>query len=197
MNKIAEAYKTQLEIEVLSGNMIPEEEAKPIAVMAPYIQKAYKHVEERSGIQFGEDFLWHIFNPEKSDWIPSSLLPAIALSVFKSYYPDQAVSIASDIQYALNFEGRDLTDKEAYRHLLEKYLIPAETFYEQLAGEAHKENALYEFALVKQLRVTGFPTVLLQASDSKFYLLAQGYTDYETLKERIEKVFAELKTQEK
>jgi putative protein-disulfide isomerase len=29
-------------------------------------------------------------------------------------------------------------------------------------------------------------------SDSKFYLLAQGYTDYETLKQRIENVRQEL-----
>jgi putative protein-disulfide isomerase len=35
---------------------------------------------------------------------------------------------------------------------------------------------------VKQLQVKGFPCLLLQVSDSKFYLLAQGYTDYETLK---------------
>jgi putative protein-disulfide isomerase len=34
--------------------------------------------------------------------------------------------------------------------------------------------------------------VLLQVTDSKFYLLTNGYTDYETLKARIEKVLAEV-----
>jgi putative protein-disulfide isomerase len=33
--------------------------------------------------------------------------------------------------------------------------------------------------------------VLLQVSGAKFYLLSQGYTDYNTLKERIESVLAE------
>ena len=30
---------------------------------------------------------------------------------------------ATDLQYALNYEGRDLTDDEAYRHLLAKYSL--------------------------------------------------------------------------
>lgn len=191
IKQIAEEYKDQLEFEVLSGGMIPDEDPRHIGVMAPYIQKAHKDVEELSGIKFGDDFLWHIFNPEKSDWYPSSTMPAIALCVFKDYYPDDIITIAADIQFALNFEGRDLTDKEAYRHLLEKYKIPSEEFYSKLASEDYREMAMYEFALVKQLRVTGFPTVLMQVSDTKFFLLAQGYTDHETLKARIDKLIAE------
>ena len=100
--------------------------------------------------------------------------------------------MAADIQYALNYEGRDLTDKEAYRHLVHKYNIPEEEFFTKLASEEYKEKAYYEFALVKQLQVTGFPCVLMQVSDAKFYLLSRGYTDYETLKERIDKVLHEV-----
>jgi putative protein-disulfide isomerase len=33
--------------------------------------------------------------------------------------------------------------------------------------------------------------VLMQVSDSKFYLIARGYTSYEDLRERIENVLAE------
>jgi putative protein-disulfide isomerase len=40
----------------------------------------------------------------------------------------------------------------------------------------------------------GFPAVLMQVTDSKFYLLASGFTDYETLKGRIDKVLAEIAT---
>jgi len=36
--------------------------------------------------------------------------------------------------------------------------------------------------------------MLLQVSDSKFYLLGRGYTDYETMKARIDKVLEEIKT---
>lgn len=192
IKRISEEYQSKLNFEVLSGGMILPEEPRPISVMAGFIQKAYKTVEGMTGIKFGEDFLWHVFNPDKSDWFPNSEKSAIALCIFKEYYPDQQVAFASDLQYALNFEGRDLDDDEAYRHLLAKYNIDADDFYSKLKQEAYKEKAYYEFALCKQLQVTGFPTVLLQASDSKFYLLARGYTPYETLKERIDNVLKEV-----
>jgi putative protein-disulfide isomerase len=192
ITQIAIDYKEVFDFEVLSGGMIFEEKPRHIGAIAPFIQKAYKNVEELTGIKFGEDFLSHIFHADESDWYPESTLPAIALCIFKEYFPDKAVSIASDLQYALNYEGRDLTDKEAYRHLVQKYGIPEDEFYTKLQSEEYKEKAYYEFALVKQLQVTGFPCVLMQVSDSKFYLLAQGYTDYETLKQRIENVMQEL-----
>lgn len=192
MTQIAAEYGDKIAFDVLSGGMILSDEPQHIAPMAKYIQTAYKQVEETTGIEFGQDFLWHIFHPEESDWYPDSTMPAIALCIFKEYYPDKAIFIASDLQYALNYEGRDLTDKEAYRHLLHKYHIPEEEFYTKLKSEEYREKAYYEFALVKQLQVSGFPSVLMQVTDSKFYLLARGYTDYETLKQRIEKVLQEL-----
>lgn len=169
------------------------EHARPISAMADYIQKAYKNVEEVTGIKFGEDYLWHIFNPDKSDWVLNSVKPAVALCIFKEYHPDKAVHIASDLQYALMYEGRDLTDDEAYRHLLSRYGIDANEFYTKLQSEDYLDKAYYEFALVKQLQVTGFPTVLLQVTDSKFYLLTRGYSDYETMQRRIEKALKETK----
>jgi putative protein-disulfide isomerase len=191
IKKIAEEYGDKLSFEVLSGGMIIMDNPRPVSAMAGYIQKAYKVVEERTGIQFGEDFLWNIFNPDKSDWFPDSEKAAIAMCIFKEYHPEQQVAFASDLQYALNYEGRDLTDDEAYRHLLEKYELPSEEFYSKLKDELYKEKAQYEFALCRQLQVTGFPTVLIQMSETKFWVLARGYTDYDALKQRLESVLAE------
>jgi putative protein-disulfide isomerase len=183
---IYEEYKLQLAFDVLSGGMILPSTPQPISFMAGYIQKAYKTVEERTGIRFGEDWLWHIFNPDKSDWYPSSEKPAIALCVFKEYLPDSAIPFSADLQYALHYEGRDLCDDEAYRHLLEKYDIPVKEFYARLHSQEYKAKAYEEFALVQQLKVTGFPTVFLQVSESKLYLLARGYMDYPTLKKGLD-----------
>jgi putative protein-disulfide isomerase len=190
MKKLVEHYPN-IQVEVLSGGMILPEKPVPIAATAGYIQKAYPIVEEYTGIRFGPDYLWHINNPELSDWFPHSEKPAIALCIFKEYYPDKQVAFAADLQYALHFEGRDLTDDEAYRHLLEKYSIQSEAFYEKLASEEYKEQAYYEFQLCKQLQVTGYPCLLLQNSETKFTLLAKGYTDYETLIKRLDAALAE------
>ena len=192
MRNLAANFRDRLDIEVLSGGMIAPTTPTPISSMAGYIQTAYKTVEERTGIVFGEDFLWHIFNPDKSDWYPDSLKPAIAMCIFKEIYPDEQVMFASDLQYALNHEGRDLTDNEAYRHLLDKYAIDHDNFFEKLSSPGYAEPARYEFALIKQLGVSGFPTVFIQASTSKFYLAVRGYTDFETANRQIESILQEI-----
>jgi putative protein-disulfide isomerase len=191
MKQIA-AENNGLQIEVLSGGMILPETPVHISATAGYIQKAYKTVEEYSGVKFGADYLWHINNPDLSDWYPNSEKPAIAMCIFKEIYPDRQVAFAADLQEALHNEGRDLTDEEAYRHLLEKYSIQPELFYEKLKSDAYKEQAYYEFALVKQLQVTGYPCVLLQMNETKFHLLARGYTTYKDLSERLRTVLASL-----
>ncbi len=185
ISKLAREYAHILDIEVLSGGMILPESARSISVTAPYLQQEYISVEQTTGMKFGQDYLWHIFNPDKSDWFPHSEKPAIALCVFKEYYPDRQPEFASDLQYALHYEGRDLCDDESYRHLLEKYDLPEADFYSRLKSDKYKEEAYYEFALVKQLQVTGFPTVLLRANENRFYLLARGYTDYDSLSDNV------------
>jgi putative protein-disulfide isomerase len=188
VKKITEEFKNKVDTDVLSGGMILPEKPTHISGIAPYIQKAYKTVEETTGIKFGPDFLWHIFNYEESDWYPNSEKPAIAMCIFKEFYPGRVVEFAADLQYALNYEGRDLTDNEAYRHLLEKYSIRSEIFYERLHSDEYKQKAYYEFSLVKQLKVNGYPTVFVQTGQLKFHMVARGFTDYETLKQRIENV---------
>jgi putative protein-disulfide isomerase len=194
IKQIAEQYKEKFHTEVLSGGMIMPEKPVHISATAGYIQQAYKTVQEYTGIKFGADYLWHINYPGESDWFPSSEKPAIAMSVFKEIHPGRQVDFAADLQYNLHFEGRDLTDDEAYRHLLEKYAIEPGLFYEKLKSEKYKEEADYEFQLCKQLQVTGFPQVLMQVTENKFHLLARGYTDYETLKKRVDLVLTEIET---
>ncbi len=192
IKKIAETYKGQLEVEVLSGGMILPEKPVHIGVTANYILQAYPTVEEYTGVTFGDDFLWHIKNPDLSDWYPNSEKSAIALSIFKEYYPERQAEFAGDLQYALHYEGRDLTDDAAYLHLLEKYSINPEVFYERLKSEEYKEKAYHEFQLCKQLQVSSFPCVLVQTSETKFHLIARGYTDFDALKERVDRVLQEM-----
>lgn len=195
IKKIAADYQTEMHTEVLSGGMVLPEKPVHISTTAGYILNAYKTVEEYSKVKFGKDYLWHIENPDLSDWYPNSEKPAIAMCIFKEYYPERQVVFAADLQIALHYDGRDLTDDAAYDHLLEKYSIQPEAFFAKLNSETYKEKAYYEFALCKQLQVKGFPCVMLQTAESKFYLLARGYTSYENLNERISNVLKEIGNQ--
>lgn len=190
ISKACSFYKSKFDFEVLSGGMILPGKPVHISAVADYIQNSYKNVEERTGITFGEDYLWHIRHPELSDWYPDSRKPAIALCIFKEYHPLLQISFAMDLQNALYSEGRDLCDDEAYRHLVKKYGISAKEFYDKLHREEYKEKALYEFALVKQLKVTGYPAVYMQVTESKFYALSNGYTDYINLEQSISSILS-------
>lgn len=192
MVKVQKEFNDKLGFEVLSGGMMPAESARHISSIASYIQTAYKRVEDLSGIKFGDDFLWHINNPQESDWWMNSEKSAIALCILKEQLPHKQVQLAAELQYALNFEGRDLTDDEAYRNILVKYSIDPDSFYKKLHSQEYKEKAHYEFALCRQLQVTGFPAVLIQASENKFYLVSRGFTPYEDVHARINMILAEI-----
>ncbi len=199
VKKIAAIYKDKLDVEVISGGMMTGEQVMPIEKIARFIQTEYKTVEDYTGVKYGGDFLWHINNPDKSDWVMNSEKPAIALCILKEYYPHRQLEFASGLQYALNYEGRDLDDDEAYRHLLDTYNIQPEAFYSKLHAVEYKEMAYYEFALMKQLQVNGYPTVFIQtgkpgSTKVKFVMVARGYTGYEVLEERIENVLKEMIT---
>lgn len=87
IKKIAENYPT-LQVEVLSGGMIMPEKAVPISATAHYILGAYKNVEELTGVEFGEDYLWHIKNPELSDWFPHSENQPSRFPFLRSFTPN-------------------------------------------------------------------------------------------------------------
>src|SRR6478609_8497696 len=188
IKRIWEEYRDQFDFQVLSGGMIRPDTPRHIRVIAPMIQSGYKQVESMTGVTFGTDFLWHVFNPEESDWFPDSLKPAIAMAVFREYLTLLQVPFACDLQYALNYEGRDLCDNEAYRHLLEKYELPVDEFYAKIKSEQYHDLAVYDFSLVQQLRVTGFPSMFLQVNDKKLYQVSRGFLDYESVRATIERI---------
>ena len=197
ISKIAEVYGRQLHCEVLSGGMLLPQKPVHIGATAGYISQAYKTVEETTGIRFGTDYLWHINNPDESDWYPNSEKPAIALCIFKESFPEKQVAFAADLQYSLHDEGRDLTDNEAYRHLLEKYELDETDFYGKLKSDTYKQKAHEEFDLCRQLQVNGFPQVFIQVSESKIYSVAQGYTSYDDLKQRVDTVLEAVRKEQK
>ena len=194
IKRIAEQFQPQLEIEVLSGGMLAGNQKAPIEKTAAFIQSAYPRVEELTGIRFGNDYLWHIRNPQLSDWVMNSEKPATALCILKELYPEKQLDFAADLQYALHYEGRDLDDDEAYRHLLDKYGIHPEFFYSRLSRDEYKEQAYHEFSLCQQLQVSAFPALLLQLSENRFHLLAKGFTPYDQLEQRIQNVLSSPET---
>jgi putative protein-disulfide isomerase len=188
IKQVASDYKRVLDIEVISGGLILPGEPRPLKLLSRFLEASSKEIETKTGARFGTDYLWHIEHPDETDWFPHSEKPAIALCIFKEYYPQLQVEFATDLEFALFFEGRDLTDNEAYRHLLEKYPLPVEEFYEKLSSSTYREMAKEEFRLTERLNIGSFPVVMIQSAASKFFLVSEGYMDYAAIKRNIDEV---------
>jgi putative protein-disulfide isomerase len=185
-----EKHKDSFEFEVLSGGMMIGDRVGSINKIAPFIKSAYHSVESTTGIKFGEPYLRHL---EEGTMILDSEMPSIALSVFKLYFPEMAVPFVHDLQNAIYFDGKNPNEYDTYRYLAVNFGIDPDEFEAKMKLETSKEAAFYDFALVKQLRVESFPAVLIQTSETGFYLIAKGFTDYDTLELRINNVLKELK----
>lgn len=178
IKKIAEKYGKDIHFTVLSGGMIIGERIGPIANMAKYIEKAYKTVEDHTGIKFGEAFLSGILkNP---DYISNSENPSIALTAFKTFQPENAIGFAHAIQKAFYFEGKSLNEQSTYLELIKPYQIPEKDFMDVLEDEKTLQTTRDEFAQSMEWGITGFPTLLYKNED-KLYALVRGYKDFESV----------------
>ena len=189
IRSIYEHKQSQFDFEVLSGGMMLGQRSGPVGVVAAFVKTAYKMVEQTTGITFGEGFLTQL---ERGEMIFDSEKPAIALSVFKSYQSGKAILFAHDLQDCLYHDGRDLNDDDVYRYLAVNFGLDPDEFIYKMQTEDFKQSAHYDFALARQLEVTGYPAVLVQNADNHFYLIAQGFTDLQTLEARLENVLIEL-----
>lgn len=186
IKQAATEYQSDFDFQIISGGMVVGEREGPIGDFADYILGAYKRVEEYSGQTFGEPYLAQLRTKELYS---SSVIPSIALEVFKSYFPDMAINFAHEMQRAYFYDGLDLRLDEVYLELIKPYGIPEEEFLQRLHSLEYKNLALAGFQQSAHLGVSGYPAVLAIHS-GKYYSLANGFTPYQNLKE----VFQKLKS---
>lgn len=183
-----ENHKNDFDFEVISGGMMIGEKVGSVNQVAPFIKTSYHNVEEVSGVKFGDAYLRHL---EEGTFILDSVPPSIALSVLKSLKPDLSIPFIHDLQQSIYFEGKDPNDSSLYRYLSVNFGIDPDEFERKMGEDEFREAAYYDFALAKQLKVESFPAVLMQMSETSFYLIAKGYTDSDTLELRIRNVLKE------
>ncbi len=188
MQQIHEKYKDEMNFTVLSGGMIMGERVGPIGEVAGYIKQAYKTVEDHTGVEFGEGFLNNIL--DKGEAIFNSYPPSVALTVFKTYQPDNAVAFAGTLQKAIYYDGIEPEDLQAYGGYAAQFGIDAEEFVNKMQEEKFKNATFAEFQQVAEWGIQGFPSVIM-ATPENLYLIARGYMPFERLDGTIQQVLAE------
>jgi len=167
--------------------MITDRQEGPIGEVAPYIKKAYRQVEQTTGVQFGENFLQGTL--AKGDAFFSSLPGALAMAVFRYLQPDQVIPFAAAMQNAIYREGKLPAKPETYGACAEEFGMDAPGFMKRMVEKELLETVQNEFKLVQEWGVQGFPTVIY-IQDEQAYLLARGYTPLAQLEENLKTVKA-------
>lgn len=180
-------YAEKAVFTVLSGGMVMGSRVEPIRKMAAYIEQSYPRVEQMTGVKFGEAFLKNILR--QGDYLSNSEPPALALTAFKSFQPENAVAFASDLQRAFYFDGLDLNSDLPYEKLAAQYGIDAGAFLSEMKRGETKRETEAEFAAVQQMGVSGFPTLVYSGGTSgDGVLLAHGYKSFDAIDDTLSRL---------
>ena len=183
IERLYEEQKDRLTFEVVSGGMITGARIGPIGEVAPYIKQAYKVVEDRCGVTFGEAFLQNVL--EEGSTVFTSVPAGIALEVFKSFDHPDVVGFAGALQRAVYYDGIAPGNYVAYGTYAVPFGIDAAAFNARMYEPRYAEAAERAFRTASEIGVTGFPTVFFYDGGG-WHLLARGYVPYAELAAKLE-----------
>jgi putative protein-disulfide isomerase len=178
MKKLEAKYKDKYVFEIISGGMVIGDQEGEIGKVAPHISYGYKELEKMSDARFGDAFLIKIM--KVGTYHLSSEMPSIALEVFKSMKPDQAISFANDVQMMLYYDGISLNEPENYAPVVKKYGIDPTDFVAKMKLPEWKTKTYQQFAVVEKLGVSSFPTLIFK-HDRKADIINAGFAKFEKL----------------
>lgn len=172
-------FAHDFDVEVISGGMITGDRIGPIGEVAGYISWAYKDVEKATGVKFGENFLQGTLKTGKA--IFTSIPPSVALSVFKTYKPKEALAFATRLQKAIYYDGIEPENLAAYGEIAKEFGINPLDFVSKMKEDKYLETTKQEFSMASVMGVDGFPTVFIE-KNGKRMVLTRGYVNYSVLK---------------
>jgi putative protein-disulfide isomerase len=184
IKKVAHENDETFYFDILSGGMVVGEREGPIGDFADYILGAYPRLEKLTGVKFGKPYLDQL---KTKSIYSSSVIPSIAIEVCKELNLKLAIPFASALQAKYYVDGLDLREDTVYVSLAKQFGFNPDQFLTLLKSEEMKTRAFNSFKHVNALGVNGFPAVLA-IKNGKWYALSNGYTDYESLKEALEKL---------
>lgn len=183
ISKIQENYKDKITIEVISGGLFLGNRAGFVNDVAPHIKAgAYKSVEARTDVKFGNSFLTDVFGEGKMTL--NSLPPSIALCIVREKYPDKELAFAEMLLKAVYSDGINPINIEEYKDYIAQIGLPYDEFYTCMKEDKYKAMALDEFETFKNIGFTGMPTLIVKKGQQEI-LLSNGYIDYDELVQRV------------
>lgn len=182
MVKLYENYKDNIEFDVISGGMVVGDRIGPLGEKAAYIIEAYKVVEQKMGVKFGDEYVNKVL--EEGTAIQTSIPASKLLVAFKSLNESQGVLFAHELQNALYVDGVHPDNMEGLLEKCDTFGVSKEDI-RTIANSKEVEGAMnHDFELSSRLGVTGFPTVFV-IKDNTINVIARGADSYENVSGRL------------
>jgi putative protein-disulfide isomerase len=92
------------------------------------------------------------------------------------------------VQHAFYADGRDVTDFVVLTDIAAEHGVDRETFATSLLGDEAKRIAWDDFTRARNWGISGFPTLVGDLGDGRLALLARGFTEADTIRDRIRRL---------
>lgn len=185
MVKLYENYKDNIEFDVISGGMVVGDRIGPLGEKAAYIREAYKVVEQKMGVKFGDEYVNKVL--AEGTAIQTSIPASKLLVAFKSLDESQGVLFSHEIQNALYVNGVHPDNIEGLLEKCDTFGVSKDDILTIATSEQVEEAMNHDFELSSRLGVTGFPTVFV-IKDNAINVIARGADSYENVSARLDEI---------
>lgn len=171
-------------VEVVVGGLRPGPMAQTLdARMASVLSHHWDEIAQRTGQPFDTAFL-----DRRDGWVYDTEPAAIAVVHMRELLPDATLGYFTDIQHGFYSDGRDVADFDVLSEIAAGHGVDLETFASALVGEEAKKRAWSDFSRARKWGINGFPTLIGDLGDGRLALLARGWTEAATIRDRIRRV---------
>lgn len=187
LEQVALDFENQFDVTLLNGGMIQRDITQAqLFSRFPNPEDLHAQVTQRSGVEFGEEYLQGVKGQSSIKRILNSTMPARAILAFKHLGLRDELTLAHSIQDIYYRQNLDLQELRSYEKIADKFGVNFVDFETQFRRSTSKIGVQNEYDQVRQLSVQGYPAVLLLADDGSLISVCQGFLPYNEFKANLE-----------
>lgn len=158
-----------LPVDVIVGGLRPGPEAAPLDdSLRGYLRAEWSKIAEQTGQPF--DFA----SLGREDWVYDTEVAAMAVVTVRRLREELTLPFFLRVQRAFYAEAIDVTVPDAFPALASECGVDPDVFMAAFTEGPAKEDAWNDFALARQMGVSGFPCLFL-TDRQRMLLLTYGY----------------------
>ena len=178
------AHYSQFKFSIVVGGLRPGGGEAWDDKMKAFIKHHWDEVNQRSGQPFGTALF------ERENFNYDTEPPCRAVVAARQWVGDNELAFFEAVSRKFYVDNEDPGDVEFYRSICQAFNIPFNEFVSAFESEEVKYQTHQEFQLNRQWGVRGYPTVLFKSKD-QLYQINHGYSEFDQMKNVIEKILAE------